>query len=159
MLGKQNNVDVYQSRTQRIGGAITGVVGALFGVSMLLDSQRTGGRIFAALFLVTYVPICIRFARSRLEAFPDRVFIANVFSNRSLPWSEIERFEMGRWTIFPSVLLIRLRDGGVKHAFGIQERTNYSDESSERMADELNAKLAKRTGDENAQPQVAVDSR
>jgi hypothetical protein len=130
---------------QKIGGAVTGVVGAVFGVSMLLDSERTGGRIFAAFFLATYVPVCIRFARARLEAGPDGVFIANVFSNRSLSWDRIERFEIGRWMLFPSVLLIRLRDGKVRHAFGIQERTNYADESSEQMAEELNGELAKRT--------------
>jgi hypothetical protein len=143
--GKQDNAAVYQTRMQKIGGAVTAVVGAVFGVSMVLDSQRTGGRIFAVFFLVTYVPACIRFARARLEARPDGVFIANVFSNRSLSWGEIERFEMGRWMLFPSVLLIKLRDGKVRHAFGIQERTNYGDASSEQMAEELNGELAKRT--------------
>jgi hypothetical protein len=159
VLGKKDNATVYQTRTQKIGGAITGVVGAVFGVSMILDSQRTGGRIFAVFFFVTYVPICIRFARARLEASPDGVFIANVFSNRSLSWDQIERFEIGRWMLFPAVLLIRLRDGKVRHAFGIQERTNYADESSGRMAEELNAELAKRTGGGSTQPQVAFGSR
>lgn len=159
MLGNQDNATVYQTRMQKIGGAITGVVGALFGISMVLDSQRTEGRIFAVFFLVTYVPICIRFARARLEARPDRVFIANVFSNRSLSWDQIERFEMGSWMLFPYVLLIRLRDGKVRHAFGIQERTSAPDGSCEQVADELNAELARRTGGGSAQPQVAVDSR
>lgn len=160
MLGKKDNATtVYQTRTQKIGGAITGVVGAVFGVSMVLDSERTDARIFAVFFLATYVPICIRFARARLEARPDQVFIANVFSNRSLSWDQIERFEMGRWMLFPSVLLIRLRDGGVRHAFGIQERTNYADDSSEQMAEELNGELAQRTADGSTRPQVAVDSR
>lgn len=159
MLGKKDNATVYQTRMQKIGGAVTGVVGALFGISMVLDSQRTEGRIFAVLFLAVYVPVCIRFARARLEARPDGVFIANVFSNRSLSWGQIERFEMGGWMLFPYVLLVRLRDGKVRHAFGIQERTNAPDRSSERIAEELNAELARRTGGGSARPQVAVDSR
>jgi PH (Pleckstrin Homology) domain-containing protein len=159
VLAKRVTGTIYQSRIQRIGGAVTGVVGAVFGVSMILESQRTEGRIFAVLFLFTYVPICIRFARSRVEARPDGVFIANVFSNRSLRWDEIEGFEMGRWMLYPSVLLVRLRDGGVRHAFGIQERTNYPDESAGGMEEELNAELARRTGGGNAQPQATIDSR
>ena len=159
MLGNKDNATVYQSRTQRIGGAVTGVIGGLLGVSMLLEAERPGGRVFAALFLVIYVPICIRFARSRLVARRDDVFIANVFSNRSLAWDDIERFEMGRWTIFPYVCLVQMRSGDIEHAFGIQERTNFSDGSAERIAEELNEELGRRSSEEARVPvQQAAES-
>lgn len=155
MLGNKDNATVYQSRIQRIGGAITGVVGGLFGISMLLEAERPGGRVFAALFLAIYVPICIRFARSRLVARRDGVFIANVFSSRSLAWDDIERFEIGRWTIFPCVCLVHMRGGDIEHAFGIQERTTFSDGSAERMAEELTKALARRPGEETRVKQAA----
>lgn len=159
MLGNKDNATNYQSRTQLIGGAATGIVGGLFGVSMFLGAERPGGKVFAALFLAIYVPICIRFARSRLVARGDGVFIANVFSSRSLAWDDIERFEIGRWTIFPYVCLIQKRGGGVEHVFGIQERTNFSDGSAERMAEELNEVLARRSGEEARVRQAAESGR
>jgi hypothetical protein len=143
----RRSATIYQSRLQRVGGAVTGVVGGLLGISMLLEAERPGGRVFAVLFLATYVPVCIRFARARLVAQRDGVFIANVFSNRSFSWGEIERFEIGRWMLFPFVCLVRMRDGGVEHAFGIQERTNHPDESAETMVEELNEELARRSGE------------
>lgn len=138
------NEHVYRSRMQVVGGAATGIIGGLLGVLMLIESDRPAEIIIASIFLAFFVPTSIRFARARIVTSDDAVFVANVFANRLLNWSDIERFEMGRWTIFPYVCLIRLRNGEVVHAFGIQERTNFPDESGEKMAEEMNAELRER---------------
>lgn len=72
--------------------------------------------------------------------------VINVFSTTDFSWGEIRGFEIGRSGLFPLVCLIRIDDGSTKHAFGIQERTNFPNGSAERVTEELNAELARRSG-------------
>jgi hypothetical protein len=160
MLSKKNpGESVYQSGMQRTGGTVLTVIGALMGIWMLSESRRPGTAIIAVVFLALYVPGCFRFARSRIVAHPGEVLIANVFSTRALAWTEIERFEIGRWTVFPYVCLVRMRNGEVEHAFGIQERTNFPDGSAELIAEKLNEELAKWTGGNVVSRSGAGDSK
>jgi hypothetical protein len=135
---------VYRRRSHLIGGLVMAAITALVFIGLMIEAQRVSGFALATAFLVIDVPINIRFALARMVTSSDGVFVANVFSNRSLRWDEIERFEIGRWTIFPYVCLIRLRNGRTTHAFGIQERTNFPDGSGESMADEMNTELRER---------------
>lgn len=68
----------------------------------------------------------------------------NIFSRFKLGWTDIERFEIGRWGVFPYVGLIHLCSGEAKHVIGIQERTNFPDGSGEEMVNELNSEVRKR---------------
>lgn len=108
---------------------------------MLADSERASGAILASTFLLLYVPICIRFACARIAVLDNAILVANVFSSRSIRWRDIDRFQVGRWNLFPAVCLIYLSNGQVQHAFGIQERTNFPDGTAEGMAEDLNREL------------------
>jgi hypothetical protein len=132
---------VYRSSEQAIMGGIIGVIGSGVAIGMLLESKKTSGFVFVAVYFAVLLPIIVRFALSRVTASESGVHVANVFSSRKFLWEDIERFEIGSWGIFPYVCLIRLRNGRAEHAFGIQERTNFSDGSAKKMAGELNAEL------------------
>lgn len=147
MLGEELKVGggVYRSQAQIIGGLLIGLFGTLLGVGLLLEAQRPRGVILAVAYLIAVIVICGRLANARLVVSENGVRISNVFSNTELQWGEIERFEIGRWQLFPYVCLVRLKSGEVKHAFAIQERTNFPDGSGERMAEQMNAELRQRT--------------
>jgi hypothetical protein len=135
------NKHVYRSREQAILGGIIGVIGCGVAIGMLLESKKTAGVVFVAMYFAVLLPIIVRFALSRVTASDSGVHVVNVFSSRKILWREIENFEIGRWSIFPYVCLIRLCNGQVEHAFGIQERTNFSDGSGKKLTGELNAEL------------------
>jgi hypothetical protein len=132
---------VYRSSEQAIVAGIIGVIGCGVAVGMLLEAKKMAGFVFVVVYFAVLLPIIVRLALARVTASEGGVYVANVFSSRKLPWTDIEKFEIGRWKIFPYVCLIRLRDGRIEHAFGIQERTNFSDGSGKKLAGELNAEL------------------
>jgi hypothetical protein len=122
-----------------------GLFGGFLGIALLLEAKRPIGMVLAGVYLIAILAICGRMANARLMVTDAGVRISNIFSSTELRWEEIERFEIGRWQIFPYVCLIRRRTGEVKHAFAIQERTNFPDGSGERMAEQMNGELHQRT--------------
>lgn len=86
----------------------------------------------------------LRAGFSSLTATENGVRVKNTIVRDTLRWSEIERFEIGRWKLLPSVCLIHLRDGRKMHATGIQE-ARIGDHSAAYMVDDLNAELTQRT--------------
>jgi hypothetical protein len=132
---------VYRSSGQAIIAGIIGVIGCGVAIGMLLESKTIAGFIFVVGYFAVLLPVIVRLALSRVTVSESGVYVANVFSRRKLHWTDVEKFEIGRWKIFPYVCLIRLRDGGIVHAFGIQERTSFADGSGKKLAGELNAEL------------------
>jgi hypothetical protein len=95
-------------------------------------------------FAVGYTMFGLKAGFSYLRATPEGVRVSNVFQSFSLRWSEIERFEIGRWQLLPYVCLIRLKGGRTMHAGGIQE-SRWGQGSAEGMVTDLNAELAQRS--------------
>ncbi len=136
----------FYSRSQVVAVEITGAIFLFIFVSGLLASDTIGIRIFILVVILGMGVVAVRIIRSGVEAFDRSVRVKNVFSTYELSWREIDRFEVGQSGLLPMVCLIHLKDGSKKHAFGIQERTNFPDGSAEAMVDELNAELARRVG-------------
>lgn len=88
-----------------------------------------------------------RLARAGIVASGEGIYVANFASSFNLRWEEIERFDIGRWSFLPYVCLIHLRDGEVRHAFGIEESTQRPNGSAEEIIEELNNELARRLPD------------
>lgn len=145
MLGRtRSGLRTYRSKSQ----VMFGVIGILFFnaliIGMVADYHRTRTFIIGGLFLFANTYINIRAATAAVISSGSGVRVRNVFGSFDLKWNEIQRFDIGRWKLLPYVCLIHLRDGGVKHAFGIEESTNFPNESAKRMTDELNEELANR---------------
>ena len=135
----------YYSRHQAIAGIFITAFYCLLFLSGVFAAKYLGVKIFAALSTIGMGTVGYRLIRARIEVFERGIRVHNVFTTFELPWQEIARFGMGRSGLLPYVCLIHLRDGGRKHASGIQERTNFPSGSGKALADELNAELAKRT--------------
>ena len=98
---------------------------------------------------------------TRLEAWPTEIRVVNFFGSFVVGWEEVERFEIGRSGNLGAVLLIELRNGETRHAFGIQElhlevvRRRFP---AHAVAEDLNRELAVRTGRDVAdRPQASGD--
>lgn len=145
MLGRKgSDLHTYRSKSQ----VIFGIIGILFFnaliIGMMADYHRTRTFIFGGLFLFANTYINVRAATAAVISSESGVRVRNVFGSFDLKWDEIQRFDIGRWKLLPYVCLIHLRDGGRTHAFGLQESTNFPNESAKRMTDELNEELTSR---------------
>jgi hypothetical protein len=154
-----DRVRTYRSREQLVVCvAAVVVVDALNLNAIHGGGQGTALLVGTVLFSILFTVAGLRAGLSSLTAREDGIRVSNAFSSFGLKWSEIERFEVGRWMLLPYVCLIRLKDGRTMHSAGVQE-ARIGNGWAEEVVDDLNAELAKRTGVGSNQPQVAVDSR
>jgi hypothetical protein len=130
----------YQSRSQMVACAVGAVVFFFIGLSGLIAESSLGGKIGA--ICLGWIPsvVLYRYAQARLTSTTDGVRVSNPFSSYRLGWTEIERFELGRWKISPAVCLIQLRDGQTKPVLGVIENSIGSGGGRESV-DELNKEL------------------
>lgn len=157
MLSRKGNL--YRTKHHFIGGLIMAAVVATCSAGYLIQTEKLEVQIAAVVFLVTCGFSSLRLAFAGIRTTNEGIHVANIFSSYQLDWSDVHKFRIGPWNIFPYVCLIDLRDGGTKHAFGIQERTNFPNGSAEQMADRLNTELSQRTsnafdGKVSAEPSV-----
>lgn len=157
---KKGNVDhVYYSPSQKGVGIFCFV---FFTLAFLDEAVRWGGNAFVLVLGigggVVNAVVCLRLAFARIESSERGIHVANVFTSFNLTWEQIDRFSIGRWTLLPYVCLIRLRDGTVQHATGIEENTNFANGSAEEIVDELNDELARRLPERSSQPSAVSGS-
>jgi hypothetical protein len=105
-------------------------------------------------FSVVFSAVGGRLAWSAIFTSPRGIHVANFMSSFDLRWEEIERFAIGRWKLLPYVCLIHLKNGKVKHAFGIEESTQRPDGSADEMAEELNHELIARSPNRETAKQI-----
>lgn len=154
-----DRVRTYRSREQMVVCvAAVVVVDGLNLKAILGGGQGAALLVGTVLISILFTVAGLRAGFSSLTASEDGVRVSNAFSSFGLKWTEIERFEIGRWMLLPYVCLIRLKDGRTLHAAGVQE-ARIGNGWAEEAVDDLNAELAARTGGGSGQPQVAVDSR
>jgi hypothetical protein len=99
-------------------------------------------------FVVLFTAACWRAARARIVVSSNGVRVHNVLSSFALSWSEIERFDIGRSGLWPSVCRVHLRDGRILAAWGIQETNaamvrEESKRPAARVVKRLNEDLAR----------------
>jgi hypothetical protein len=136
---------VYRSRVQLVVGVIWVLfINAVAIGKIVSKPDQPSTVIVAALFSVTFTLLGGRAAWAGIFTSDQGIHVANVFSSFNLQWQEIDRFEIGRWKLLPYVCLIYTTDGQVKHAFGIEESTNFPNGSAKQMVTELNQELARR---------------
>jgi hypothetical protein len=134
----------FRSRGQLIGGVAIAVIGGGVGVGSVFSARSP---VFAVMWAFTgllSVHMGARLASARIRVDSSGIQVVNIFKSFDLDWPDIESFEMGRWTAFPSVCLIHLSNGGCAHAFGLQESTNFANGSAQKMVDELTEELARK---------------
>jgi hypothetical protein len=136
------NPRTYRNRSQLLVCVAAVVVFDALNLDAVL-SGRQGIALLAGTILgsVLFTVVGLKAGFSSLRATPEGIRVSNVFESFSLRWSEIERFEIGRWQL-PYVCLIRLKDGRTMHAGGIQE-SRWGHGSAEGMVADLNAELAR----------------
>lgn len=142
---KLNWTGIYRTKSQFVIGIVLAVFTAIVAIGQIIEFETVAGRVAAAIFLVGGIFVSVRLALAGVRTTDSGIKVVNMFSSYDLSWGDIAHFRIGPKGLFPYVCLIDLRDGGTKHAFGIQERTNFPNGSAERMADELNAELAQRS--------------
>lgn len=139
---------IYRSR----GQVIAFLVGLVVFDFIAVSAAVARGAPYSILYGVIAIGLSVAMLRgmvTRLEARSTGIRVVNYFSSFVVGWKEIERFEIGRSGNLGAVLLIKLRNGETRHAFGIQElrlevvRRRYP---AQAVADELNRELALRTG-------------
>jgi hypothetical protein len=117
------------------------LVGAGIAIGTALSARHLETQVAAAIFFIFYVPFTIRLAMAAIFSSDQGVRVVNVFSTFELHWSEIDHFDIGQSGILPAVCRIHLRSGDRKHAFGIQESTNFPNGSAQALVDQLSAEL------------------
>jgi hypothetical protein len=134
----------FRSKGQLIGGVAVAVIGGGVGVGSIFSARSP---VFAVMWTFTGL-LCVlmgaRLASARIRVDSSGIHVVNIFKSFDLDWPDIESFEMGRWSAFPSVCLISLSDGRHAHAFGLQESTNFANGSAQTMVDELTEELARK---------------
>jgi hypothetical protein len=136
---------MYRTKHQFVGGVILATVVAACTVGYLIDTEKAEVRVAAIVFFVFCGGSSLRLAFAGIRATDQGIYVKNILSNHQFDWSDVHKFRIGPWSVFPYVCLIDLRDGRTKHAFGIQERTNFPNGSAEQMAEQLNAELVERS--------------
>ncbi|HWI94449.1 MAG TPA: hypothetical protein VNS60_00095 [Solirubrobacterales bacterium] len=135
---------VYRTRSQLIGGIAIVLVANLIALGRVLGNlHHSSTAVVGVVFSVVFSAVGGRLAWSGVVTSRDGIHVANFLSSFDLRWGEIETFAIGRWKFLPFVCLIYMKNGDVKHAFGIEESTQRPDGSAEHMADELNKELAR----------------
>ncbi|MBS1879290.1 MAG: PH domain-containing protein [Actinobacteria bacterium] len=130
----------FQSQSQVVACAAAAVVFSFIGLGGLLSASSLAGKVGAVALCAPMVAVALRYGQARLISTVDGVEVRNPFSRYSLRWTEIERFELGRWRISPGVCLVRLRDGETKPALGVFENSSGFGGGVELVA-ELNEEL------------------
>ncbi|MGC1164489.1 MAG: hypothetical protein WA862_00120 [Solirubrobacterales bacterium] len=134
----------YQSKVPMVGAAIGTIIFFFIGASCIIAAPSLGQKLgYGSICLLTSAAL-YRYGQSSLVAMEEGVRVGNPWSHYELRWEQIDRFELGRWRINSAVCLIRQVDDGIKPAVGIAEG-NLANGSAQKLIDELNAELAKRT--------------
>jgi hypothetical protein len=139
---------VYRSRSQLIVGIFAMVMFDLFAVATIAHNPHRLETIYLQSSIIILSTIIFgRLAWAAVTIKDERLQVANIFSSFNLQWDQIERFELGRSGILPSVCRIRLKDGRTRSALGISE-SNYSAMrgrgAAGQMVEELNHELVVR---------------
>jgi hypothetical protein len=137
---------LYQTKHHFVLGLILAGIVAVCTAGYLIQTEKDTVRVAAVVFFVICGSYSLRLAFAGIRANDEDIYVKNMLSGYRLKWNDIHKFRIGPWNIFPYVCLIDLKNGRTKHAFGIQERSNFPNGSAERMAEELNARLAQRSG-------------
>lgn len=145
LKSKARSGRVFRSRSQLIGGIVGGIFFDGLAIGVLLGGrERTSAVIFGVAFFLICTWVFGRLAWAAVYTSEEGIHVLNIFSSFDLKWDEIQRFDIGRWKLLPYVCLIHLRDGDQTHAFGLQESTNFPNESAKKMIAELTEELASR---------------
>ena len=85
--------------------------------------------------------LLVRFLPSGAYPRVEGLLIRNIFSSRTIPWDDIERFTLRRsgWFYWP-IGWAELRDGSAVHIYGIS-KNNLPHDSAQREIDALNRLL------------------
>ena len=134
----------FRSGSQLIGGIAIAVIGGAVSIGSAFSATTSMGAVGWLAEGALCILIGVRLALAGILVVDDGVRVRNFFRGFCLSWSEIERFEIGRWKLLPSVCLIYLRDGRRVHAFGLQESTNFANGSAQKMVDQLTEELARK---------------
>lgn len=139
---------VLRCRQWAIGLGLTGVGMALVvfnmgvtppGLWLPARAAIVGGGVALGWFLVG------RVALAGVALVDGGVLVRNPFATRSLRWSEIESFSIGRYAVFSGMGTARLRDGSRLPLFGVravETMFNPGDHQAQDIVDRLNAALA-----------------
>ncbi|MBS1891500.1 MAG: hypothetical protein JST59_09405 [Actinobacteria bacterium] len=132
----------FRSKGQLIGGIAVAVIGGGVGVGSIFSARNAVFALAWAFVGLLCILMGARLASARIRVDSGGIHVVNFFNSFHLDWTEVQGFEMGRWSAFPSVCLINLNDGRHAHAFGLQESTNFANGSAQKMVDELTEELA-----------------
>jgi hypothetical protein len=141
---------IYRSPDWARGLWLTGAGITVGLVARVLDAQGLGrGELAAALGFVVIMGyfLIFRVAGSGVRALPDVVRIVNPFATRTVPWSEVRRFDVEPWSFFPGMGTVILRNGRAIRVFGIQAphpMIRPGDRHAEDLMAELNGLLSER---------------
>lgn len=83
-----------------------------------------------------------RLAWTGIAAYERGVHVANLFRSYSLKWTDIDRFELGRYWLLPAVCLIYTTTGERKCASAVHEGGFPPNGSGKGAVKELNRELA-----------------
>jgi hypothetical protein len=134
---------VYRNMGDMVGAAAFGMLLLFIGLSALvlgasmLQKAGEGG-----VFLLAGAA-SITLANKSVKSVNDGIAVTNFARRRRYRWNEIDGFQLGRWTVWSQVCLIRLTDGRVRPALAIAE-SNWATGSAKRAVAELNRELAAR---------------
>jgi hypothetical protein len=146
-LGATYGANIYRSRGQAWAGAALAILFGFIAVASAIYSPSAGGEVVWAVFGLCICAISIRLALAGVMVETAGIKVRNLFSQFSLRWEEIEKFDIGRSGVLGAVCRIHTSEGRTLRAFGIQEShvaaVGAKHPASE-LADALNEELAAR---------------
>jgi len=93
----------FRSKGQLIGGVAVAIIGGGVGVGSVFSARSP---VFALMWAFTGL-LCVlmgaKLASARIRVDSIGIHVVNIFKSFDLDWTDVESFEMGRWTAFPSV--------------------------------------------------------
>lgn len=116
MTGIDGSFTLARSRAYRIGLGAVFVIWTAVVISFLVSAVREGNRAFTvipALMLIYGAVVVVRTARTRIEAAPDSLVVANPWRSYRIPRHDIAGFSTGRFQrVGHQTAYADLRSGG-----------------------------------------------
>lgn len=109
----------------RLANAVVCAMMAFTALYFLVEANKTLGRgnsagIVNVVFMVPFLLAALRFPLNGIVVTPNEVKIRNITKTHVVRWGEIDRFELGRYKLWPQIGVAVLRDGRRIPMTGVQ---------------------------------------
>lgn len=109
----------------RLANFVVWFIMAFTALYFLVEANKTLGRgdsagIVNVIFMVPFLLAALRFPLNGVVVTPNEVRIRNITRTHVVRWGEVDRFELGRYKLWPQIGVVVLKDGRRIPMTGVQ---------------------------------------